>query len=270
MPVNPSEIKKFVKQRYQDVACKHTASDPHLRLLFSEKDSVEPLKVNYSEVEGYHQEADLGLACGIPTTYAKIAAGDTVLDLGSGLGNDTFIAAHMVGPTGKVLGVDIAESMQERAEALAMKFGVTQVEFKTEDIEDLSIAANSIDVVISNNTINLIPDKAQAFKEIFRVLKPGGHFAVADIVLLGTLPLEISTHPELYVNCLAGAVLKEQYLECIIAAGFEGIQIHIQKHLCIIEGQISQYLPLEVVKSLNLGQIRLQNVVVVADKPIVA
>lgn len=150
-----------------------------------------------------------------------------MLDLGSGAGNDCFVARECVGETGKVLGVDMTPEMIARARENAEKRGYTNVEFRLGDIEDLPIGGNKVDVVVSNCVMNLVPNKAQAFAETFRVLKPGGHFSISDVVLRGELPTELKTHAELYAGCVAGAVSLDEYLEAIHKAGF--VNIHVQK-----------------------------------------
>src|SRR5699024_6705572 len=143
---------------------------------------------DYSEVEGYNPDADLGLGCGLPTEFAQIKEGDTVIDLGSGAGNDCFVARHETGPTGKVLGIDFAEPMIAKARKNAEKLEFNNVEFRYGDIEDVPVSDDLADVIVSNCVLNLVPDKQKVFSEIFRVLTPGGHFSISDIVLVGDLP----------------------------------------------------------------------------------
>ena len=160
----------------------------------------------YADLAGYVAEADLGLGCGVPTRYAGMEAGDVVLDLGSGAGIDVFVARRSVGEAGRVIGVDMTEAMIERARANAAKLGYDNVEFRLGEIEQLPVGDDAVDVVISNCVLNLVPDKAQAFAETFRVLKPGGHFCVSDIIATGTLPDGIRRAAALYVGCVAGAM----------------------------------------------------------------
>lgn len=195
----------------------------------------------YEKHEGYVSEADLGLGCGIPTEFAKIKPGDTVLDLGSGAGNDCFVARAIVGEKGKVLGVDFTDQMISKARANADKLGFNNVEFRHGDIEQLPVGGNSIDVVISNCVLNLVPDKAKAFGEIFRVLKPGGHFSVSDIVLSGELPEQIKGAAEMYAGCVSGAIRKETYIKLLEDAGFINIRIEKERAIVIPEEILLSY-----------------------------
>ena len=178
---------------------------------------------DYAGLKGYNPDADLGLGCGLPTQFARIRKGDTVLDLGSGAGNDCFIARAETGDTGKVIGVDMTEAMIAKARANAEKLGLNNVEFRLGEIEVLPVGVGTIDVVVSNCVLNLVPDKKKAFSEINRVLKPGGHFSISDIVLVGELPDSILKTAELYAGCVAGAIQKDAYLGMVREAGFENI-----------------------------------------------
>jgi len=169
--------------------------------------------------------ADLGLSCGNPTTLASLQEGEVVLDLGSGGGIDCFLAASKVGRNGRVIGVDMTPEMVERARENASKGNYGNVDFRLGEIEHLPVADNSVDVVISNCVINLSPDKAQVFKEAYRVLRPGGRVMVSDIVLLKELPDAIKSSVAAYTGCIAGASRKEDYLATIASAGFQDVEI---------------------------------------------
>lgn len=169
--------------------------------------------------------ANLGLGCGNPIALASLKEGETVLDLGSGAGFDCFLAANRVGASGKVIGVDMTPEMLERARGNAAKGGYMNVEFRLGEIEHLPVADNSVDIVISNCVINLSPDKRQVFKEVFRVLKPGGRLMVSDIVLNRELPAFLKDSADAYVGCVSGAVLKDEYLKMVVAAGFADARI---------------------------------------------
>ena len=179
----------------------------------------------YDNVEGYVADADLGLGCGVPTEVADIRSGQTVLDLGSGAGLDVFTARSIVGESGHVIGIDMTPEMVEKARANTEKLGYKNVEFVLGDIEDMPIDENSVDVIISNCVLNLVPDKAKAFAELYRVLKPGAHFCVSDIVVEGDMPPAIKQAAELYVGCVSGAIEQQTYLQTIRDTGFTGVEI---------------------------------------------
>jgi SAM-dependent methyltransferase len=188
----------------------------------------------YPEMEGYAREADLSLGCGIPTAHAGIAAGETVLDLGSGAGNDVFIASRAVGPAGRVIGVDMTPEMIAKAKANAAKLGAANVDFRLGEIENLPVESGTVDVVISNCVVNLVPDKAKAFSEIHRVLKPGGRFSVSDIVVDGELPAAVRKNAEMWAGCVSGALQKDEYLGIARNAGFD-VKIEKEREIEIPE-----------------------------------
>ena len=197
---------------------------------------------DYTKEEGYNADADLGLGCGLPTQFAGIKKGATVLDLGSGAGNDCFVARAEVGETGKVIGIDFSEAMLEKARKNAEKMGYNNVSFRQGDIEDMPIGGNSIDVVISNCVLNLLPNKDKIFHEIFRVIKPGGHFCISDIVLMGQLPDSLKEVAEFYAGCVSGAIQKSDYLGEIANAGFEKIEIRKEKTILIPDEILEKHL----------------------------
>lgn len=198
--------------------------------------------MKYDTLEGYLPDADLKLGCGIPTEFAGIRKGDHVLDLGSGAGNDCFVARALVGKTGHVTGLDFTDDMLEKARNNVKKLGYTNVEFVKGDIEKIPLKENTYDVVISNCVLNLVPDKEKAFKEIFRVLKPGGHFCISDVILKGELPKELQEAAEMYVGCVSGAIQKSVYLDIIEKAGFSGIEIKREDRGGIPDDVLSDYL----------------------------
>ncbi len=197
---------------------------------------------SYKSLDGYLADADLGLGCGLPTKFAGIEPGDTVVDLGSGAGNDCFIALRETGRDGRVIGIDMAESMLERARENAAKIGATNVEFRLGEIESIPIEDNSVDVVVSNCVLNLVPDKAKAYAETFRILKPGAHFSISDVVISGDLPAALRQAAELYVGCVAGAMKEEEYLLTIKAAGFEEVKIQQRREITLSDDLLDQYL----------------------------
>lgn len=190
----------------------------------------------YDSVEGHESEADLGLGCGLPTQHAALQAGEVVVDLGSGAGNDAFIARHHVGDAGRVIGVDMTPEMVERARSIARERGYTNVEFVSGDIESMPIAAGTADIVVSNCTLNLVPDKALAFSEMFRITKPGGRFSISDIVTDGVLPETIRESAEAYVGCVAGALDREVYLRLLEDAGFVDIGVQAEREIALPGG----------------------------------
>ncbi|MCG2590051.1 arsenite methyltransferase [Rhodohalobacter sulfatireducens] len=222
---------------------------------------------DYSELEGYNSDADLGLGCGLPTQFAKIKKGDTVIDLGSGAGNDCFVARHETGPEGKVLGIDFTESMISKARQNAEKLGYNNVEFRFGDIEEMPVSDNIADVVVSNCVLNLVPDKPKVFSEIHRVLKPGGHFSISDIVLEGDLPKSLRQDAEMYAGCVAGAIQKEKYLNHIHEVGFENITIQKEKPIELPDDILSQYLNHEEINEFNSGGTGIYSITVFAQKP---
>jgi SAM-dependent methyltransferase len=222
---------------------------------------------DYSAVEGYNPEADLGLGCGLPTQFARIKAGDTVIDLGSGAGNDAFIARHETGPTGKVIGIDFTPAMIERARQNAEVRGYNNVEFRQGDIEHMPVAGNTADVIVSNCVLNLVPDKHAVLQDIMRVLKPGGHFSISDVVLNGTLPEAIRNAAEMYAGCVAGAIQRETYLELISIAGFANVTIQKEKPIFIPDDILSQYLSDEEIAAFRLSGNGIQSITVYAEKP---
>ena len=221
---------------------------------------------NYSELEGYVAEADLNLGCGIPTEYAAIKKGDTVVDLGSGAGNDVFVARVLVGNEGKVIGVDFTEEMLKKANQNNKKLGYNNIEFKFGEIENIPIEADEIDVVISNCVLNLVPDKAKAFSEVYRVLKPGGHFCVSDIVLIGELPDGLKKSASMYAGCVSGASQKEEYLSHIYNTGFSKVEIKTTKGIQLPDDLIKEHLSNDELQLFRESEIGIFSITVVGFK----
>lgn len=221
---------------------------------------------DYSQVDGYFSEADLGLGCGMPTEHAGIKSGDTVLDLGSGAGNDVFIARRECGRTGKVIGLDFTDEMLDKARHNCIKLGYTNVEFIKGDIESIPLEDSQIDVIISNCVLNLVPDKQKAFAEMYRVLKPKAHFCVSDIVLNAELPTNIAEAATMYAGCVSGAVLKDEYIKIIENSGFKNIEIVKTKDIQIPEVILQAYLTKEEIETFVNNKSIIQSVTVKAVK----
>lgn len=221
---------------------------------------------SYESLDGYNADADLGLGCGIPTDYAGIANGDSVLDLGSGAGNDCFVARALVGDEGRVTGLDFTEEMVEKARKNASKLGFDNVEFVYGDIEEMPLSDNAFDVVISNCVLNLVPDKRKAFSEIMRVLKPGGHFSVSDVVIKGDLPDKLKEDAEMYAGCVSGAVQIDEYLDMIKDAGFKDIKIHKQRNIELPDDLLGNYLSDIEIETFRKGDAGIISITVTAYK----
>lgn len=264
------ELKKIVRDKYSEIAlqskeqneascCGATGCGTVDYAIFAD---------NYTELEGYNPDADLGLGCGVPTEFAQIKKSDTVVDLGSGAGNDCFVARALVGENGKVIGVDMTEAMIAKARENADKLGFNNVEFRQGEIEALPIAANRADVVISNCVLNLVPDKRQAFAETFRVLKPGGHFSISDVVLVGDLPEGIVQASEMYAGCVSGAIQKDEYLQIIREVGFENITVQKEKVIQVPDEILQDYLDAEGIKAFRESNTGIYSITVYGSKPI--
>ena len=221
----------------------------------------------YQGVAGRLEEADLNLGCGVPTRHAALRPGETVLDLGSGAGNDAFIARHEVGPSGRVIGVDMTPEMIARARGNAAKLGFANVEFRLGEIERLPVEASTVDVVISNCVLNLVPDKAQAFAEMFRVLRPGGRFCVSDIVATGVLPPGVREAAGLYVGCIAGAMPETEYLRSLEAAGFREVEIVKATPIELPDEALSPHMPDAEIDAFRASGATLKSVTVIGAKP---
>lgn len=221
---------------------------------------------DYTKLEGYNPDADLGLGCGLPTEFAKIKEGDTVIDLGSGAGNDAFIATRITGATGKVIGIDFTEAMIAKARANAEKLGLNNVEFRLGDIDNMPVTGNFANVIVSNCVLNLVPNKHKVFSEIYRVLKPGGHFSISDIVLEGELPAKWKEVAELYAGCISGAIQKNEYLGIITEAGFANIVLQKDKAINIPDEILANYLSAEEIAAYKNGNTKITSITVYAEK----
>jgi arsenite methyltransferase len=262
------QLKEIVKQKYGEIATQDKGTNQS-SCCGAGGCSTEVYNImtdDYTAVDGYNPQADLGLGCGLPTQFAKIKKGDTVIDLGSGAGNDCFVARAETGETGKVIGIDFTPAMIAKAQANADKLGFNNVQFRQGDIENMPLAANVADVVISNCVLNLVPNKYEVFKEINRVLKPNGHFCISDVVLVGNLPESLRKDAEMYAGCVSGAVQKEVYLELITMNGFKNVTIQKEKPIIIPDDILKNYLSGEELKRFKRGDTGIFSITVYAEK----
>lgn len=262
-------VKELVRQKYSEIALqdKETNQSSCCGAGGCSTEVYNIMSDDYTELDGYNPDADLGLGCGLPTQFAKIKQGDVVIDLGSGAGNDAFIARHETGETGKVIGIDFTPAMIERARQNAEVRGFHNVEFRQGDIEKMPVTANTANVIVSNCVLNLVPNKDGVIKEIYRVLKPGGHFSISDIVLEGELPKEIREAAEMYAGCVAGAIQKQVYMELIEANGFKNITVQKDKAIIIPDDILSQYLNEEQLAAFKTSGTGIRSITVYAEKP---
>lgn len=223
---------------------------------------------DYTSLPGYVADADLGLGCGLPTEFARIKEGDVVIDLGSGAGNDAFVARSVTGASGKVIGIDFTEKMISKARLNAEKLGFNNVEFRYGDIEEIPVSENNADVVVSNCVLNLVPDKAKAFAETFRVLKPGGYFSVSDIVLKGALPDGLKQSAEMYAGCVSGAIQEDEYMAIIEKTGFKNITVQKERRIIVPDEILSVYLNNTALGEYKAGEQGIFSITVYAEKPL--
>lgn len=262
------QLKQLVKEKYSEIALQST-EDNKASCCGAGGCSTEVYNImtdDYSELEGYNPDADLGLGCGLPTQFAKIKKGDVVVDLGSGAGNDCFVARKETGETGKVIGIDFTDAMIQKARANTEKLGYHNVEFRYGDIEKMPITANVADVIVSNCVLNLVPNKDGVFKEIFRVLKPGGHFSISDVVLIGNLPDALQKDAEMYAGCVSGAIQKNEYLQLILNNKFINVTIQKEKPIIIPDDILKNYLNEEQLTSFKQGSTGIFSITVYAEK----
>lgn len=264
------ELKDLVRQKYSDIALQDKATNAS-SCCGAGGCSTEVYNIMseaYEGLNGYNPDADLGLGCGLPTEFAKIKKGDTVIDLGSGAGNDCFIARAETGETGKVIGIDFTEAMIKKARENAHKLGFNNVEFRQGDIENMPVTANMADVIVSNCVLNLVPNKKAVFADMFRVLKPGGHFSISDIVLTGTLPDKIKDAAEMYAGCVASAIDKNEYLSYINQVGFTNMTIQKDKPIIVPDDILKNYLNDEEIAQYKAQDTVIRSITVYAEKPL--
>ena len=263
-----NELKELVKQKYAQIALqdKETNQSSCCGSGCCSTEVYNIMSDDYTSLEGYNPDADLGLGCGLPTQFANIKKGDTVIDLGSGAGNDCFIARAETGEDGRVIGIDFTPAMIEMAKINAQKLGFANVEFRQGDIEKMPVTSNLADVIVSNCVLNLVPDKDAVFKEIFRVLKQGGHFSISDVVLVGELPEGLRKDAEMYAGCVSGAIQKEAYLALIKANGFSNVTIQKEKAINIPNDILKNYLDEEELNNFKTGNTGIFSITVYAEK----
>ena len=262
------EIKEMVKQKYAEIALQNQDTNAS-SCCGSGGCSTEVYNVmtdDYDHLEGYNPDADLKLGCGLPTEFAKIEKGNFVVDLGSGAGNDCFVARAETGETGKVVGIDFTPEMIEKARNNADKLGFNNVEFRLGDIENIPLMSNVADVVVSNCVMNLVPNKTKAFAEVQRILKPTGHFSISDIVLVGDLPEKIKNAAEMYAGCVASAIQMEEYLKIIENSGFKNITLQKKKPIIVPDDILKNYLNDEEIQQYKDSTTRIYSITVFAEK----
>ena len=262
------EIKEMVKQKYAEIALQNQETNAS-SCCGSGGCSTEVYNImtdDYDHLEGYNPDADLKLGCGLPTEFAKIQKGNYVVDLGSGAGNDCFVARAETGETGKVVGIDFTPEMIEKARNNADKLGFNNVEFRLGDIENIPLMSNVADVVVSNCVMNLVPNKPKAFAEVQRILKPTGHFSISDIVLVGDLPEKIKNAAEMYAGCVASAIQMEDYLKIIENSGFKNISLQKKKPIIVPDDILKNYLNEEEIQQYKDSTTRIYSITVYAEK----
>ncbi len=264
------QLKELVRQKYSEIALqdKETNAASCCGAGGCSTEVYNIMSDDYTELDGYNADADLGLGCGLPTQYAQIKKGDVVIDLGSGAGNDCFIARAEAGETGKVIGVDFTHAMIVKARENAEKLGFNNVEFRQGDIEKMPVTANLADVIVSNCVLNLVPNKDNVFKEIFRVLKPGGHISISDIVLVGNLPEALQKDAEMYAGCVSGAIQEQAYLDLVSANGFDNVVTQKRKPIHLPDDILKNYLSAEEIADFRSGNTGIFSITVFAQKPV--
>lgn len=258
------KLKTIVKEKYSSIAKKVNQG---CGCNCSCSDDYSTFSGDYSNKDGYVAEADLGLGCGIPTEFAQIKEGETILDLGSGAGNDVFVARSLVGEKGKVIGIDMTEEMINKAKENLNKLGYENIDFRVGDIENLPVTDEEVDVIISNCVLNLVPDKRKAFAEMIRVLKPGGRFCVSDIVLNGELPKKLKSVAELYAGCVSGASEKNEYLNLLKNVGFVDVEIKKDQQYYLGDEILKPFLEPSEINNYRKANGSIFSITVVGKKP---
>jgi len=266
---NEKEIKEMVKEKYGQIA-KQSASCCGPTSCCGTTDNkivgYTIMQDEYDHLDGYVADADLGLGCGLPTKFAGIKKGDVVVDLGSGAGNDVFVARAIVGDEGKVIGIDMTQEMIDKANRNNQKLGYKNVEFHLGEIEEMPLDNSIADVVVSNCVLNLVPSKQKAFAEIYRILKNNGHFCVSDIVIKGELPANLKKSAMMYAGCVAGAVQYDEYLKIIEESGFKNVEVKKTKVIDLPDEILKDYLTEAALKQYRESKVGIFSITVTANK----
>ena len=265
------ELKKIVRDKYGEIAAQSNEESsccgPKSSCCGSDEDDLKIFSMDYEGLEGYNPDADLGLGCGLPTEFAKIKAGDTVVDLGSGAGNDCFVARQVTGAEGKVIGIDMTPNMIDKARANALKLNLKNVEFRLGEIENLPVQTEEANVVVSNCVLNLVPDKKRALEETYRILKKGGHFSVSDIVTYSEIPDGLREEASMYAGCVSGALIKEDYLKMIEEAGFQNIKVQKESKMNLPDNMLEKYLDADQIDDYRNNFAGIASITVYGEKP---
>ncbi len=268
-PLTDRQLKDMVKEKYSQIALqtKETNETSCCGSGGCSTDNFTIMSEDYTNLKGYVADADLGLGCGLPTEFALLKPGNTVIDLGSGAGNDAFVARSIVGETGRVIGIDMTDAMIEKAVINAKKLNFSNVEFRLGDIENIPVDSNTADVVVSNCVMNLVPNKQKAFSETFRILKSGGHFSISDTVLVGEIPASLKSVAEMYAGCVSGAQQKDDYLKTITESGFVNLTLQKEREIHIPNEILIQYLSVDQLRELKSKKVGIFSITVYAEKP---
>lgn len=265
------ELRKIVREKYGEIVSQEkeqgSCCGPASTTCCGPNADLTVFSEDYSTMEGYNPDADYGLGCGLPTEYAKIKPGDTVVDLGSGAGNDCFIARQITGESGRVVGVDMTPNMIDKARENARKLKLENVEFRLGEIENLPVKNDEADVVVSNCVLNLVPNKKQALQETYRIMKDGGHFSVSDIVTYDDIPEGLREEAALYAGCVSGALKKNDYLRIIQEAGFVNIEIQKERKIDLPDELLEKYLNVEQLKKYRDEFAGIASITVYGEKP---
>lgn len=266
---NEKDIKEMVKEKYGEIAKQSGSCCGPTSCCGTAENKIAGYSVmqdEYNNLVGYVADADLGLGCGLPTEYAGIKKGDVVVDLGSGAGNDVFVARAIVGDEGRVIGIDMTQEMIDKANTNNKKLDYKNVEFRLGEIEDLPVENSIADVVVSNCVLNLVPNKQKAFAEIYRILKSSGHFCVSDIVIKGELPANLKKSVEMYAGCVAGAIQQDEYLKIIEETSFKNVEVKKTKVIDLPDEILKEYLSDDEIRQYRESEIGIYSITVTANK----